>query len=93
MNKTIYINLFKLFTIFFWILVVVHIFSPISGASTKLILMSGGAIFLLHVFEVAVFWSKYKIYSKKPLVDALQILVFGVVHLKKFAELAEEDQR
>lgn len=41
----------------------------------------------IHVLEVLYFWFAFRKDSQNPLADAVQILVFGIFHLRRFIEM------
>ncbi|MBM9500153.1 hypothetical protein JWG44_07810 [Leptospira sp. 201903071] len=73
----------KIGTVFFWILVG----ASLSGALLFgepldfLIRAVGIGTLVVHLFEIVYFWFTLKHKSSNPILDALQILVFGVFHM------------
>lgn len=43
-------------------------------------------VLAIHALEMAYFWVAFRALSRQPLADALQILVFGIFHLRRFIE-------
>ena len=74
-------TLMKINTAVFWLLALVSYVMGWTGILGYLPMLAV-VIFLAHIVEVAIFWTKFKHNSDNPVADAVQILIFGVFHLK-----------
>lgn len=92
MNNPILVNIFKVSSLLFWGLVVVHLFQAPSE-TRSFILIAGAVLLVFHGLEALLFWTRFKQYSNNPVSDALQVVVFGIFHLKPFMEQAEKDKK
>ncbi|AYV57120.1 hypothetical protein [Leptospira kmetyi] len=73
----------KIGTVFFWIVVGADVFGFIQmGEPLDFLLKTVGfGTFVVHLVEIAYFWLTFKHKSNNPVLDSLQILVFGVFHM------------
>ena len=71
----------KINTVVFWLLAIASYalgWTGILGYLPTLAVI----IFLAHIVEVAIFWTKFKHNSDNPMMDAINVLIFGIFHLK-----------
>lgn len=76
-------TMLKIGTVLFWCLAVYLQWVSHEGLLAwvpQLVLI----ILAVHVIEIAVFWLLLRAKSRRPLLDAGQILVFGIFHMQKF---------
>lgn len=71
------LQMLKLGLVVFWIAGLVNLFMPFSDSFGKLVWI----ILAAHVVEVIVFNSRLQA-RPQPWMDRLQVLLFGVVHVK-----------
>ena len=73
----------KVATLLFWLLAIV---AQVQGWQDWLGLLPTVALAVaaIHVLEVVYFWVALRDRSDNPLLDALQIFVFGIFHMQRF---------
>ena len=73
----------KIATLLFWLLAIV---AQVQGWQDWLGLLPTVALAVaaIHVLEVVYFWVALRDRSDNPLLDALQIFVFGIFHMQRF---------
>ena len=74
-------TLMKINTAVFWVLALASYLLGWTGILGYLPMLAV-VIFLAHIVEVAIFWTKFKHNSDNPVMDAINVLIFGVFHLK-----------
>lgn len=77
------VTLNKVATLLFWLLAIV---AQVQGWQDWLGLLPTVALAVaaIHVLEVVYFWVALRDRSDNPLLDALQIFVFGIFHMQRF---------
>lgn len=75
----------RLTTAGFWVLAMANLYLAFIPSPYGMVL-TGLAVLILvvHLVEVGIFLAKYKSQSKNLSLDVLQVLIFGVFHLKRF---------
>ncbi|UZK02537.1 DUF1145 domain-containing protein [Venatoribacter cucullus] len=75
----------KTATLMFWLLALL-VWSQGWGGYLGWLPVMALVVLGVHVLEVLYFWVAFRKDSHNPLADAVQILVFGIFHLRRFIE-------
>ncbi|MBI1318827.1 MAG: DUF1145 domain-containing protein [Candidatus Hydrogenedens sp.] len=81
MNNTILLG-GKFVSIAFWGAVIVNVLRPYPEPYHALFLGAGGLILLIHIVECALFLQVVRDNTKNLTADLIQVLLFGVFHVK-----------
>ncbi len=71
----------QLLALGFWIAVAVAAAGLLPDLATRMLLIAGAAIFVMHGVQLLVFRRALACYSRNKLKDALLVLLFGIFHL------------
>jgi len=75
----------KLATLIFWLLALL-VWSQGWGGYLGWLPVMALVVLGIHALEVLYFWVAFRKDSQNPLADAVQILVFGIFHMRRFIE-------